>query len=290
MQDEGAVKEGSVGEHPGSPGDDQRVRSRGFRARRKPVVLSHVARPSHRHPFAIRRDIAALFKLFDADENTRSAILIDLYFNTLAYATKSGFNTEKSSTWLAIVKAVHEKATGELQTIGNSFEFFKLLMLQSSVHRPPYSLGIFTYAEMKDLTEYMLSTYFRHYKLYQYAFTKLVRMDVKLASPVLETAPTPFELLGVAFPDSEWAEKQAEIKAKIEEERRKAEVEAAAKEEAEREARIKAEYDAAIPEEVSTRVSEALAQSMKEMKEQLEARFKEQEEALLAKIAELEAK
>ena len=29
---------------------------------------------------------------------------------------------------------------------------------------------------------------------------------------------------------------------------------------------------------------------MKEMKEQLEARFKEQEEALLAKIAELEAK
>ena len=154
-----------------------------------------------------------MFKLFDADENTRSAILIDLYFNTLAYATKSGFNTEKSSTWLAIVKAVHEKATGELQTIGNSFEFFKLLMLQSSVHRPPYSLGIFTYAEMKDLTEYMLSTYFRHYKLYQYAFTKLVRMDVKLASPVLETAPTPFELLGVAFPDSEWAEKQAEIKA-----------------------------------------------------------------------------
>ena len=67
-----------------------------------------------------------MFKLFDADENTRSAILIDLYFNTLAYATKSGFNTEKSSTWLAIVKAVHEKATGELQTIGNSFEFFKL--------------------------------------------------------------------------------------------------------------------------------------------------------------------
>ena len=114
-----------------------------------------------------------MFKLFDADENTRSAILVDLYFNTLAYATKSGFNTEKSSTLLAIVKAVHEKATRELQTIGNSFEFFKLLMLQSSVHRPPYSLGIFTFAEMKDLTEYMLSTYFRHYKLYQYAFTKL---------------------------------------------------------------------------------------------------------------------
>ena len=247
-------------------------------------------RSSHRPSFAIRRDIAALFKLFDADENTRSAILVDLYFNTLAYATKSGFNTEKSSTLLAIVKAVHEKATRELQTIGNSFEFFKLLMLQSSVHRPPYSLGIFTFAEMKDLTEYMLSTYFRHYKLYQYAFTKLVRMDVKLAAPVLETAPTPFELLGLAFTDAEWEEKQAEIKAKIEEEKRKAEEEAAAKEEAEREARIKAEYDAAIPEEVSTRVSEALEQSMKEMKEQLEARFKEQEEALLAKIAELEAK
>ena len=242
------------------------------RSDRPPSFSRTSRRSSHRPSFAIRRDIAALFKLFDADENTRSAILVDLYFNTLAYATKSGFNTEKSSTLLAIVKAVHEKATRELQTIGNSFEFFKLLMLQSSVHRPPYSLGIFTFAEMKDLTEYML------------------RNDVKLAAPVLETAPTPFELLGLAFTDAEWEEKQAEIKAKIEEEKRKAEEEAAAKEEAEREARIKAEYDAAIPEEVSTRVSEALEQSMKEMKEQLEARFKEQEEALLAKIAELEAK
>ena len=112
-----------------------------------------------------------MFKLFDADENTRSAILIDLYFNTLAYATEGGFNTEKV---LHVVGdrqgCAREGGRGGRQTIGNSFEFFKLLMLQSSVHRPPYSLGIFTYAEMKDLTEHVLSTYFRHYKLYQCAF------------------------------------------------------------------------------------------------------------------------
>lgn len=232
-----------------------------------------------------------LFDVSDHLENERSGILLDMYFNALAYASKQGLTMEKTSCLLAILKAVHEKAKDERMTIEKSFEFFKLLALQSSVHRPPYSLGVFTFAEMKDFTEYALSTYFRHYKLYQYAFTDLVRMDVKPAAPVLETpGPDAFESLGIAYPREEWAEKQAELAQKAAEEKARAEEEAAAIEEAEREARLKAEFEAAIPEEVTTKVESSLAAAMEAMKEQLEERFAAQEEALLAKIAALEAK
>jgi hypothetical protein len=147
------------------------------------------------------------------------------------------------------------------------------------------------FAEMKDMTEYALSTYFRYYKLYQYAFTDLVRMDVRPAAPVLETpGANAFESLGVAYTKEEWAAKQRELAKKAVEAKAREEEEAAAIEEAKREALLKAEYEAAIPSEVTTKVQEALAASMEAMREQLEEKFAAQEEALLAKIAALEAK
>lgn len=230
-----------------------------------------------------------MFDVTDHPVNQRSAILLDLYFNALAYANKEGMTMEKTSCILAILQAVHEKAREERMTIDKAFDYFKLLALQSSVHRPPYSHGVLTFAEMKNVTEYVLSTYFRHYKLYQYAFTDLVRMDVEPMAPILEI-PTAFPSLGISYPKEEWAEKQAELAEKAAEKKRLEEEEAAAIEEAEREARLKAEYEAAIPEEVTTKVEAALAASMEAMREQLEERFAAQEEALLAKIAALEAR
>lgn len=38
--------------------------------------------------------------------------------------------------------------------------------------RPPFSCGVFSQAEMQAVLDWMLNTYYRHYKLYQYAFTK----------------------------------------------------------------------------------------------------------------------
>lgn len=206
------------------------------------------------------------------------------------YANKNGFTMEKASTMVAIVKAVHTKAIDEIMTVENSFGFFKTLALQSSVHRPPYSLGIFSFAEMKDMSEYVLSTYYRHYKLYQYAYTNLVRMDIEPpAKPILET-PAAFASLGLAVPAEEWTEKQEELARAAAEAKAKEEQEKAVAEEEEREARLKAEYEAAIPEEVSSKVEEALARSLPQMKEALEMKFAEQEDGLLAKIAALEAK
>ena len=52
------------------------------------------------------------------------------------------------------------------------------LLVKHSVERPPYSSSVFSLAQVKDIAEYVLSTYFKHFKLYKYAFTKRVRLDL----------------------------------------------------------------------------------------------------------------
>ena len=52
-----------------------------------------------------------------------------------------------------------------------SFQYCKELLLAHSVQRPPYSIGLLTLSEMKAMLAWMLDSYYRHYKLYMYAFT-----------------------------------------------------------------------------------------------------------------------
>lgn len=56
-------------------------------------------------------------------------------------------------------------------TVKRSFYQFKEWMLQHSVQRPPFSVGVFSLEEMKLIVDWMLESYYRHYKLYMYAFT-----------------------------------------------------------------------------------------------------------------------
>ncbi len=55
--------------------------------------------------------------------------------------------------------------------VDRAFTLFKDLLLRHSVQRPPASVGLFTLEEFKAVLEWGLDTYFRLYKLYQYAFT-----------------------------------------------------------------------------------------------------------------------
>lgn len=82
-----------------------------------------------------------------------------------------GLQDDKLSGLFSIVKDVHTRSTEQRLQVDISFTSFKELLLAHSVQRPPYSTGLFTLQEMKDILNWMLDTYYRHYKLYMYAFT-----------------------------------------------------------------------------------------------------------------------
>ncbi|XP_020864274.1 cilia- and flagella-associated protein 119 isoform X4 [Phascolarctos cinereus] len=46
--------------------------------------------------------------------------------------------------------------------------------------RPPFSIDLFGEEQLLSLSDYIVNTYFRHFKLYKYVFTPQVRLDLSL--------------------------------------------------------------------------------------------------------------
>uniref|UniRef100_A0A2K5S1G1 Cilia and flagella associated protein 119 n=1 Tax=Cebus imitator TaxID=2715852 RepID=A0A2K5S1G1_CEBIM len=51
---------------------------------------------------------------------------------------------------------------------------------QSPPQRPPFSIDLFKEEQLLALEDYVVNTYFRHFKLYKYVFTSQVRLDLSL--------------------------------------------------------------------------------------------------------------
>ncbi|XP_018867668.1 cilia- and flagella-associated protein 119 isoform X6 [Gorilla gorilla gorilla] len=51
---------------------------------------------------------------------------------------------------------------------------------ESPPQRPPFSIDLFKEEQLLALEDYVVNTYFRHFKLYKYVFTPQVRLDLSL--------------------------------------------------------------------------------------------------------------
>jgi hypothetical protein len=157
--------------------------------------------PSTKKGGSVRELLARFLGLTDMD-TPKNAINLDLYIFTLKHGQVSiitrclaaassgtctplpqiqsstthllqdmGLAADKLSGLFSIMKEVHKRSVEGRMPIERSFALFKSLMLSHSVQRPPYSIGLFTFPEYTAILEWGLDTYYRHYKLYQYAFT-----------------------------------------------------------------------------------------------------------------------
>ncbi|XP_078362176.1 cilia- and flagella-associated protein 119-like [Oculina patagonica] len=146
-------------------------------------------------PEDVQSLLADILHLKDWKDDPRQGILVDLYFYTLQFGKDNGFTTEQMSAWFSIIKSVHEMAVdtpyGNVEPV---FEYFKELLLCHSVKRPPYSVALFSVDQVKKLTTYAVNTYFRHFKMYKYAFTPKVRLDISLEYVGLPVTPEPSEV------------------------------------------------------------------------------------------------
>ena len=111
----------------------------------------------------------------------RKEVLLELYMNALRFARENGFSVEKTSTFFSIIKRNHEEMADAFLPPDRSWEYLKSLLLAHSVQRPPHSVGIFTLAEVQLITQFALTHYYSHFKLYRYAFTlrHVKKMDIR---------------------------------------------------------------------------------------------------------------
>eukprot|EP00441_Pelagodinium_beii_P034954 CAMPEP_0197652478 /NCGR_PEP_ID=MMETSP1338-20131121/34472_1 /TAXON_ID=43686 ORGANISM="Pelagodinium beii, Strain RCC1491" /NCGR_SAMPLE_ID=MMETSP1338 /ASSEMBLY_ACC=CAM_ASM_000754 /LENGTH=266 /DNA_ID=CAMNT_0043227357 /DNA_START=32 /DNA_END=832 /DNA_ORIENTATION=+ len=118
------------------------------------------------------------FMKIDQPEGLRAQILVDMHYHNYSFCVSSAFPPEKTSTFLSIMKIVLEDAVRLRLTPEDAFDTFQGWLLKHSVERPPRSVGIFSFDDLKLIVEYVTNTFFRHYRLYMYAF--MTHCDVRL--------------------------------------------------------------------------------------------------------------
>jgi len=143
----------------------------------------------------IKQVLADIFMLDNYKENLKLGIIMDLYYYTLQYARQMNFTPEKTSAFFSIVKKVFEVCIETpFGNLDHTFEYFKDLIHCHSINRPPYSIELFTPDEVRKVTEYTINTFFRHFKMYKYAFTPLVRLDLAVNYVGMPPSPPPSEV------------------------------------------------------------------------------------------------
>jgi len=126
----------------------------------------------------------------DQSEGYKTEILKEFHFHNYSFCKTKGFTPEKTSTYLSIMKVLFEELCHSRKTMDESFNFFKGWLLKHSVQRPPFSVGVFTFEDVKAITEYVHNTFFRHYKLWMYAYVTHRDVDLRVrADELVPPAP-----------------------------------------------------------------------------------------------------
>ena len=60
-----------------------------------------------------------------------------------------------------------------------SFNNFKELLLRHAVYRPPHSMAILTFEEVKKINLYVMDTFYRHFDMYKYSMTSKEELNLK---------------------------------------------------------------------------------------------------------------
>lgn len=96
------------------------------------------------------------------------------------------------------MKVVLEEAVAKRLLVEDAFQLFKDWLLKHGVERPPKSVGIFSFEEIKKIMEYVHNTFFRHYRLYMYVYMthcnmafRAEELDVGIVVPYSRPLPLP---------------------------------------------------------------------------------------------------
>ncbi|XP_052801240.1 cilia- and flagella-associated protein 119-like isoform X2 [Mya arenaria] len=142
----------------------------------------------------IKMVLADVFHLDDHKTSLKTGIIMDLYYYTLQFARDNKFSKEQTSAFFSIVKKTHEVCIETpFGNLDQTFSYFKEMVLCHAVNRPPHSIELFSADQVRLVTEYTVNTYFRHFKMYKYAFTPLVRLDLSINYVGMPPTPPPTE-------------------------------------------------------------------------------------------------
>ncbi|OWK10945.1 CCDC189 [Cervus elaphus hippelaphus] len=116
--------------------------------------------------------LAELLGLGCPEKSLRDAITLDLFSHALIFCRQQGFSLEQTSTACALLQDLHKACIETpLGNVEECYRYFTSVLFCHGVRRPPFSIDLFKEEQLLALADYVVNTYFRHFKLYKYVFT-----------------------------------------------------------------------------------------------------------------------
>ncbi|XP_032184249.1 coiled-coil domain-containing protein 189 isoform X2 [Mustela erminea] len=129
----------------------------------------------------MREVLAELLGLSCPEPSPKEAITLDLFSHALIFCRQQGFSPEQTSTACALLQDLHKACVATpLGNVEECYRYFISVLFCHGVRRPPFSINLFREEQLLALADYVVNTYFRHFKLYKYVFTPQVRLDLSL--------------------------------------------------------------------------------------------------------------
>ncbi|XP_059010360.1 cilia- and flagella-associated protein 119 [Mustela lutreola] len=129
----------------------------------------------------MREVLAELLGLSCPEPSPKEAITLDLFSHALIFCRQQGFSLEQTSTACALLQDLHKACVATpLGNVEECYRYFISVLFCHGVRRPPFSINLFREEQLLALADYVVNTYFRHFKLYKYVFTPQVRLDLSL--------------------------------------------------------------------------------------------------------------
>jgi len=217
--------------------------------------------------------LASALRLTPEDNPLRHEVLLEFLLNNVRFAREHDFSIEKLSALFSILKRNHEEMVEAFLPMDKSWDYFKALLLAHSVQRPPHSISVFSLKEAQLITDFALNTYYRHFKLFRYAFTMRHVKAITMRTCLTELPPPTFPPLldGVDADLTPEAQESAAEEVPLPDM-----------------PKIKLEVD--VPDEVKKAVEEQIAAQVSAMRAMLEAQYADRIARHEQQISALEAK
>lgn len=213
---------------------------------------------------AVRQILASCLKV-DQSPGILTEILTDFHYHNYSFCITRDFNVLKISTFLSIMKYVLEESVRSRLTMDSAFDEFKEQLLKHAVERPPWSVGIFSFNDVKAVMDYAHNTFFRHFKLYMYSFRTSCDVQIVLDEGFRGAASKPLALAPLLEIYEVEPHKQPEF----------AHLFKAAEADAAEQSRAAADE---LPSDKNSVIKRRVEEGIKQLKEKFERKLKEQDD------------
>jgi hypothetical protein len=147
--------------------------------------------PTEQGTTQFRDTLASFLNLSLSDIDAKTEVLLDFHFYNMVFCKDSGFNPTKTATFCGIMKTLLDEDTAAAhRDIRQSFERLKILLLEHSVDRPPWSVGVFDESDIDPMLQFSTNSYFRHFRLYRMTMAPRVQLELNQHNPGFVELPT----------------------------------------------------------------------------------------------------